>query len=192
MIIKRKSLVVALVSGMVVAVVLILTLAGYFMYTEFKGKEFKMAYQELLHKAKAKVYSRYLDISGLDTRIENTGPLKGKPIVEGVITNRGARTVTDLALKVNFIDKDNAVIYELVLHPQEPALGSSGIAQVSIPYIYTPPKVALRPREALAFKKIMTNCPTEVFVELREAGRPKKNFGKWSGKLTSQAISLEF
>ncbi len=192
MIIKRKSLVVALVSGMVIALVLILTLAGYFMYIEFKGEEFKRTYQELLQKAKARVYSKYLDISGLDVKIENTGPLKGKPIVEGVITNKGARTVMDLALKINFIDKDNAVLYELVLRPQEPVLGASGITQVSIPYLYTPPKAVLRPHEVLTFKKIMTNCPTEVFVELREGDKPKKSFGKWSGKLTSQVISLEF
>lgn len=192
MIIKRKSLVVALVSGLVISLVLILTLIGYFMYIEFKGEEFKRTYQELLQKAKAKVYSKYLDISGLDARIENTGPLKGKPIVGGVITNKGARTVMDLALKINFIDKDNAVLYELVLRPQEPALGQSVITPPSIPYLYTPPKAVLKSNEALTFKKIMTNCPTEVFVELREGDRPKKTFGKWSGKLTSQVISLEF
>ncbi|OGW77594.1 MAG: hypothetical protein A3I73_05320 [Omnitrophica bacterium RIFCSPLOWO2_02_FULL_45_16] len=190
--IKKKSVIVALVSSLVIALVLILTLVGYLAYIEFKGEEFKRYYSELLDKAKARVYSKYIDITKLDVRIENTGPLKGKPIIEGVVTNKGAKQVAYLVIKVNFLDKDNAVIYEVLLRPQEPALGGAPITHVAIPYLYTPPKAILKPNEQLAFKKIITNCPTEIFVELREGDKPKKTFGKWSGKLTSQSISLDF
>ncbi|OGW94058.1 MAG: hypothetical protein A3G36_02750 [Omnitrophica bacterium RIFCSPLOWO2_12_FULL_45_13] len=190
--IKKKSVIVALVSSLVIALVLILTLVGYLAYIEFKGEEFKRYYSELLDKAKARVYSKYIDITKLDVRIENTGPLKGKPIIEGVVTNKGAKQVAYLVIKVNFLDKDNAVIYEVLLRPQEPTLGGAPITHVAIPYLYTPPKAILKPNEQLAFKKIITNCPTEIFVELREGDKPKKTFGKWSGKLTSQSISLDF
>ena len=190
--IKKKSVIVALVSSLVIALVLILTLVGYLAYIEFKGEEFKRYYSELLDKAKARVYSKYIDITKLDVRIENTGPLKGKPIIEGVVTNKGDKQVAYLVIKVNFLDKDNAVIYEVLLRPQEPTLGGAPITHVAIPYLYTPPKAILKPNEQLAFKKIITNCPTEIFVELREGDKPKKTFGKWSGKLTSQSISLDF
>src|SRR3989338_3057044 len=190
--IKKKSVIVALVSSLVIALVLILTLVGYLAYIEFKGEEFKRYYSELLDKAKARVYSKYIDITKLDVRIENTGTLKGRPIIEGVVTNKGDKQVAYLVIKVNFLDKDNAVIYEVLLRPQEPALGGAPITHVAIPYLYTPPKAILKPNEQLAFKKIITNCPTEIFVELREGDKPKKTFGKWSGKLTSQSISLDF
>lgn len=192
MIIKKKSLIVAFVSSFVIAVVLVLTLVGYFAYLEFKGEEFKRYYQEFLEKAKARVYSKYIRISDLDARIENTGPLKGKPVIEGVVTNAGSKQVIDLIIKVSFLDKDNAVIYEMPLRPQEPALGSAYMGHVSIPYLYTLPKTILKPYERVVFKKVIANCPTEIFVELREGEKPKNTFGKWSGKLTSQAISLNF
>lgn len=192
MLIKRKSLVVALVSSIVIALVLILTLAGYFVYVEFKGDEFRRYYYELLEKAKANVYSKYIGITKLDARIENAGPLKGKPIIEGTVANKGTREIANLTIKIDFLDKDNAVIYEAALRPQEPALGSDIISRVAIPYLYTPPKTVLKPGEQITFKKIIANCPTEIFVELREGEKPKKAFGKWSGKLTSQAVSLNF
>lgn len=192
MLIKKKSIIVALVSSLVIALVLILTLVGYFAYLEFKGEEFKRYYYELLLKAKARVYSKYIDIAELEARIENTGPLKGKPIIEGVVTNKGVKQVAYLVIKVGFLDKDNAVIYETLLRPQEPTLGGGPITHVAMPYLYTPPKAILKPNDKIAFKKIITNCPTEIFVELREGDKPKKTFGKWSGKLTSQSISLDF
>ena len=193
MIIKRKSLVVGLISSVVIAAVLIMTLVGYFVYLEFKSREFGRIYQELLEKAKAKVYSRHLDIFGLDARIENTGALKGKPIIEGAITNKGSREIVNLVLKINFLDRDSASIYELIAHPQEPALGSTVFTHISISHLYSyaHPIDSLKPGQTLKFKKIITSCPTEIFVELREGEKPTKSFGRWSGKLTSEVISLD-
>jgi len=193
MIIKRKSLIVGLVSGIVIALVLIMTLVGYFIYLEFKSREFGRVYQEFLEKAKAKVYSRHLDIFGLDARIENTGALKGKPIIEGAITNKGSREIVNLVIKINFLDRDSASIYELTAHPQEPALGSTVFTHVSISHLYNyaHPIDALKSGQTLKFKKIITSCPTEIFVELREGEKPTKSFGRWSGKLTSEVISLD-
>ena len=193
MLIKRKSLIVGLVSSVVIAVALIITLIGYFIYLELKSREFNRVYQELLEKAKANVYSKHLDIFGLDARIENTGALKGKPIIEGAITNNGSREIVNLEIKISFMDKDSASIYEIVAHPQEPALGSTVLTNVSIPHLYSyaHPIDSLKPGQTLKFKKIITSCPTEIFVELREGEKPTKSFGKWSGKLTSEVISLD-
>lgn len=190
MLIKRKSLIVGLVSSIVIALVLIMTLIGYFIYLELKSGEFDRVYQELLEKAKARVYSKHLDIFALDARIENTGALKGKPIIEGAITNSGSREVVNLVLKIKFMDRDSASIYELIAHPQEPTLGSNTFT-ISHLYGYTHPIDALKPGQTLKFKKVITSCPTEIFVELREGEKPKKSFGRWSGKLTSEVVSLD-
>ena len=193
MIIKRKSLIVGLVSSVVIALVLVMTLIGYFVYLEFRSGEFGRVYQELLEKAKAKVYSRHLDIFGLDARIENTGALKGKPIIECAITNTGSREIVNLVIKLNFMDRDSASIYEITAHPQEPALGSAVFAHASIShmYSYAHPIDSLKPGQTLKFKSIIASCPTEIFVELREGEKPTKSFGRWSGKLTSEVISLD-
>lgn len=50
MIIKKKSLVVALVSGVIISAVLILTLIGYIIYVELRAEEFKRQYQINLQK----------------------------------------------------------------------------------------------------------------------------------------------
>lgn len=193
MLIKRKSLIVGLVSSIIIALVLIMTLVGYFIYLELKSREFGRVYQELLERAKAKVYSKHLEIFGLDARIENTGALKGKPIIEGAITNKGTREIANLVIKLSFLDKDSASIYELVAQPQEPALNSTAFVRTSMPriYSYSHPISSLKPGQTLKFKKIIANCPTEIFVELREGEKPTKSFGRWSGKLTSEVISLD-
>jgi hypothetical protein len=190
MIIKRKSLIVGLVSSVVIALALIATLVGYFVYLELKSSEFGRVYQELLEKAKARVYSRHLDIFGLDARIENTGALKGKPIIEGAITNKGSKDMVNLVIKLSFLDKDSASIYELTARPQEPALGVSAFTRAPLPHIYSSID-SLKPGQTLKFKKIISSCPTEIFVELREGEKPAKSFGRWSGKLTSEVISLD-
>jgi hypothetical protein len=186
MLIKRKSLIVGLISSIVIALVLIMTLIGYSIYLEFKSREFSRVYQELLEKAKAKVYSKHLDVFGLDARIENTGALKGKPIIEGAITNKGSRKIVNLVLKLTFLDRDSAPIYELTAEPQEPALGSSVFT-----HSYARPVNSLKPGQTLKFKKVLSSCPTEIFVELREGEKPTKSFGRWSGKLASEVISLD-
>ena len=84
------------------------------------------------------------------------------------------------------------MIYEVEIFPQEPALQSPTPGHVGIPYLYNPPRAVLRPGETFAFKNIITNCPTEIFLELREGEKPKKTFGRWSGKLAASAASLDF
>ena len=58
-------------------------------------------------------------------------------------------------------------------------------------YSYAHPIDSLKPGQTLKFKSIIASCPTEIFVELREGEKPTKSFGRWSGKLTSEVISLD-
>lgn len=52
MLIKQKSIVVALTSGCIMSAVLILTLVGYAAYTKIKADNHTMRYEETLRKVR--------------------------------------------------------------------------------------------------------------------------------------------
>lgn len=196
MIMKQKSLIVAIISGIIISLVMILTLVGYLIYIELRGEEFKRSYHALFEKTTARVYSKYIEALKLDARIEPAGALKGKPIIEGAIKNNGARNITDLLIKIKFLDRDEAVMYEVAFHPNEPALGESTAPQVALPYISNylsgPSKVILKAGDSLNFKWILMNCPREIILALQEKIGFAKDTGRWTGKLAIEVLSIGF
>ncbi|MBN1526664.1 MAG: hypothetical protein JW919_03665 [Candidatus Omnitrophica bacterium] len=191
MIIKKKSLIVALVSSFVIALVLVLTLVGYVIYLEIHERNVQHAYQELLAKVNARVYARYLEISRLAARIDNAGPLKGNPVVEGLIKNAGTRNVTDLMLKIKFLDRNGATIYETAFAPQEPPLGGIDFSQVSIPYFNSAPRVIISAGGSLAFKRVLSNCPPEILSALRDRKNLRKD-SRWTNALAYEILAVDF
>jgi len=57
MLIKPKSLVVALVSSSLIALVLVVTLATYLLYIEMKGRESEASYRKLLAEIRSRAHS---------------------------------------------------------------------------------------------------------------------------------------
>jgi hypothetical protein len=192
MIIKKTSLIVAIVSGYVIAMVLILTLVGYVAYVELRKENFIRSYDYKLQKLNARNYGKFISFTKLNTRIESGGALKGHPVIEGIIQNSGNRGIADMLARVKFLDKDGAVIYELIFHPQEPSLGSSTLSQVSIPYLVPPPGVTIEPNSSLAFKKILNNCPGEILGELKTSSGNVKGLARRTGSFQVEPISLKF
>jgi hypothetical protein len=188
MILKKKSLIVAIISSFVICVSLILTLAGYLVYLEFRDKELQSTYQQLLKKVNTKFYSRHIEISGLTASMESTGTLKGKPVVEGILKNNGYREIADILILIRFLDKDGAVLYEVVFHPQEPSLGASNLTQVALPYISAHAKTPIKQGATFPFKKILTNCPKEIASELNREALHSTG----SVKLDAEIISITF
>lgn len=64
--IKKKSLIVALVSGFIISSVMILTLIGYVAYLEIKGREEALSYDYALRKIKAKTGWGHSNVNKLD------------------------------------------------------------------------------------------------------------------------------
>ncbi len=60
MILKKKSLIVTLVSAFILSCVLILTLVGYVAYVELKNEESKRSYQYSLGVSNEKIYEKYI------------------------------------------------------------------------------------------------------------------------------------
>lgn len=189
-IIKKKSLIVALVSSWIICGSLVLTLVGYVAYLEWKDSDLKGSYEALLHKINARIYSRHIEISDLSGIIDSAGALKGKAVLVGKLKNSGYREVDDLLMRVKFLDKDGAMLYEVLFHPQEPSLGYSGLAQVSLPYLSAPPKTSLKRGSYMPFKKILSNCPKEILSEIGKAGSGQP--GTWPGRLEPEILSISF
>ena len=112
--IKKKSLVVALISSFVISLVLVMTLIGYAVYLELKDEELKQSYNIMLEKVNARVYSKYIEIARLSAAIEPSGALKGQPVVEGILRNRGYRDILDIILRVKFLEIGRASCRERV------------------------------------------------------------------------------
>ena len=194
MIIKQKSLLVALISSFVVALSLILTLVGYLAYVELKGEEFRRAYGLLLGKANAKAYSRHIDIPNLSGGINNKGPLKGRPVIEGTLKNGGPKDISNILIKVKFLDRDGVILYDVTFHPQDPSLGTSILPHVSISYLPGPARPVIKAGSAFPFKAILPDCPAEIITGLKEPesfAKPSKR-GSWSGKLIFEVTSVDF
>jgi hypothetical protein len=192
MIIKKKSLIVAVVSSFIISCVLVLTLAGYIIYLEWKDKELRTAYEQLMKKVNAKLYSRHIEISGLSAGIESSGGLEGRPVASGALKNKGYRDIADIVMLIRFKDKDGAILYEVVFHPQEPPLGASALSKVALPYISEPRKTPIKAGATLPFKKILTNCPGGISSELRKKEGGRDGSGSWSGTLDAEILSVSF
>ncbi len=188
-VIKKKSLLVAFISSFILSAVLVLTLVSYIVYLELKEKDLSASYEHSLEEINAELYASYIDVSGITAKTEGSGALKGNPIIEGSIKNTGNRNVTDLLLKVRFLDNGNVVIYEAIFHPQEPSLGSSSLTQVAIPYLTNYRRIALKPGDAMAFKRIITNCPPEIAYILK-----KEEIGSSGSRrrISTEVLSLSF
>ncbi len=193
MIIKKKSLLVALVSSVLISMVLVTTIVAYLLYIEMRDRNFRSSYDAAMKKASARAYAKQIEFFRLKAVTGEEGPLKGRLLVEGVLINNGNRAISDMLVRIKFRDTDGAVIYEVVFHPQEPTLGISILAHVPIPSLSEPQRVPIDPGNRLIFKRVLTDCPREIAMAIREGGVRRAGTGRaWSGTLEPEILSMEF
>jgi len=193
MLIKKKSMLVALISILVICLVLVVNLAGYLIYLELKDDEFANTYRTSLQKVNAKVYSKHIEIARLGASFHSAGPLNQNAVLEGIVRNDGYRDITDLIIKVKFLDGDGAVIYEATFRPLEPSLGSYGVfTPTSIPHVTEASTLAIKPESSLPFKKVLVNCPEELLSELKASAGSPGGKGRWAGKFDYDILSVNF
>lgn len=192
MIMKKKSLVVIFISGLLVSLVLVLTLAGYAVYIQLKDEESRIIYSETLRKINARFYSKQIGVTNIGANIERKGPLEGKPVVQGNIRNSSGRSIKDMLLEINFLDKDDAVIYTVIFRPQEPPLGSGILSKVSIPYLNRPAGNVISPGANLPFKRILSGCPEEILTVLANNSKQDTTKSRWIGDFGYKILSLDF
>lgn len=193
MMLKKKSILVALISILIICLVLVVNLAGYLLYLELKEDELANAYRMSLQRVNAKVYSKHIEIDRLEASFRSTGLLNKSVILEGIVRNNGYKDITDLIVKVNFLDNDGAVIYEVTFRPLEPSLGSYGtFAPTSISHVTDASTRAIRPESSHPFKKVLVNCPKEILSELKRLAGSPGDKGRWAGRFDYDILSVNF
>lgn len=193
MMLKKKSMLVALVSILIICLVLVVNLAGYLIYLELKDDELANAYRISLQKVNAKVYSKHIEIDRLGASFSSTGLLNKSAVLEGIVRNDGYRDITDLVIKVKFLDNDGAVIYEVTFRPLEPSLGSYGaFAPTTISHVTDASTQAIRPESSHPFKKVMVNCPEGILSELKAGAGSPGGKGRWAGRFDYDILSVNF
>jgi hypothetical protein len=150
MIIKKKSILVIILSILLISLVLIATLIGYYLYLNWKEENTKSAYLTSLYELNAKLYAKYISITSILIKIDEEEFFEGKPIIEGHIKNTSNKKIRSLKLKISLLDKDGRVLYMDLFYPLR--IDS---------YSY------LAPNDAISFKHLLKNCPKDITSYLK-------------------------
>lgn len=150
MIVKKKSILVIILSIMLISLVLITTLIGYYLYLNWKEENTKSLYLTSLYELNAKLYAKYISITSILIKIDEEEFFKDKPIMEGHIKNTSNKKIRSLKLKISLLDKDGRVLYMDLFYP---------LRIDSHSY--------LAPNDAISFKHLLKNCPKDITSYLK-------------------------
>jgi len=160
MILKKKSILVILLSCIIISLVLVATLIGSYIYLNWEGDTRFERYTTDLNRANADLYAKDNPVSKLHVKIGDRGYFVGKPIVEGCITNGTKKKILFLKIKISIIDKDNKVLYMENLYPLQAYSYLSPLSQETDNY--------LAPKDSISFKHILKHCPRHVIKYLSD------------------------
>ena len=159
MFIKRKSILVIFLSSTIIALVLVMTLVGFYLYLNWTLENDKNLYKNALYELTAKLFEKYISVADIVLKIESEGQLEGEPVVEGHIVNKTNKKVLSIKMKVSVSDNDSRVLYTESFYP----LGQSQYLAV----IKKETGNYLAPNDAISFKHLLKNCPKEILTYLR-------------------------
>jgi len=159
MIIKKKSILVIILSSITVAIVLVATLFGFHFYLNWEEAKNRAEYNRSVYELNAKMFSKYITISSLFLGASDDDDHADKAVIEGHIKNNSDKKIISMKLRIAIVDKDNRVLYAESLYPlyQKGALVVSG--RESGQY--------LSPNDSISFKRALESCPKDIVTYLR-------------------------
>ncbi len=160
MIIKRKSLLVILLSTAVISFVLIITLIGFYLFLSWQQETDEYAYKSQISDLNAAIYDTHIYIKGISARIDTDGLFKNKPVVQGRISNKTNKNIISLELRINFEDQKGRVIFMDKFFPVYNDFGVGIIAEKTGNY--------LAPGDSISFKHLLENCPKQILEHLKK------------------------
>ncbi|MDD4202647.1 MAG: hypothetical protein PHQ52_04195 [Candidatus Omnitrophica bacterium] len=164
-ILKRKSLAVVFLSTSLIAIVLVMTLVGVYIYYTWHFEQDNISYQKNIAQLNA-------DLFGKEILIKNAHitavPWENEqiPVIKGQIVNDSKKRIKDIAIKVMFIDMSGQVLYVNIFHP---------VMQVNNIFNFNENTTfILGPKDSVSFEYKLFNVPVEIKQKLID----ESNFSK--------------
>ena len=173
--IKKKSLLIIILSSLVISSVMALTLFGYYAHLEWKEKGARRNYRRAVYEMNAKLYGKNVSIS-LQAKIDRGDNFKDKPIVEGAIKNNTGKKISALKLKIAFYDNAQRVVYADSFYPV-------GSRFERIVELGDTTESFLEEGDSLSFTHLLRNCPPKVIAYLKSKLKFAKDTGPRPFKL---------
>ena len=158
MIIKRKSILIVAASSTLIALVLVLTLFGFYAYLEWEEAHSRRNYTKSLYDLNGRVFRRFIVVA-LQARIADAMPFSGKPVVAGTIKNNSNKTIYSLKMKIALHDSAQRVVYIDTFYP-------IGLERESIIDTGHTTRNFLLQGDSLSFTHYLKKCPLEVVEHL--------------------------
>jgi hypothetical protein len=112
-IIKRKSVMVILVSVSIIAAVLVMTLASMFFYLVYLQNQESVRTSAKINRINAKFYSKYIKIEDINTRVK-LHTASRDIMVRGIIRNKGYKVVSSVTVVMDFLDRSRNPVHSSV------------------------------------------------------------------------------
>ncbi|MBL7156799.1 MAG: hypothetical protein ISS92_01415 [Candidatus Omnitrophica bacterium] len=156
---KPRPTLVIMVSSLIIASVLALTIFGFYLYLEWKGKNIRRTYKLAIHDLNGQLYEKYILIN-LRAKIAQEGTFNKRPIIWGTIKNASNKKIYALRLRIAFYDPQNRVVYVDTFYP----IGAGPEPLIDIVDIT---KNFLQEGDSISFTHQLKNCPPEVLNYLK-------------------------
>jgi len=170
MFLKKKHILVIILSSAIITGVLVSTLAVYSLYMQWKEDSFALRYRNSIYKLTAEIFRDDVIISSLSVKIENDKIFGKSPVLEGTIKNSSNKTLTSILMEISYIRPDGTVAYKGWMHP----LGEKHFGDFTMPQAARQARHVLVPGETVHFRQVLRNCPRDIVRQISS----KSNFAK--------------
>jgi len=191
-VIKRKSLVVILISSLVISAVLVLTIIGFSLYLGWKGKDLSKTHSLEIAGLNASLYGQHINVSGLSAKKGREGIYKDKFLIEGAIKNTGFRTVGSLMLQVDFLNASHEIIRSETFKPLASSLPPSKTSIAALSIFVSGKELPLAPGKSVVFKHILSSQKDKDVISPIKFKRYATNPNEWSGKFGHRITMVKF
>ena len=114
--IKSRTAPVIVLSSIILASVLTLTMFGFYAYIEWKKKSARDSYSRAFYDLNRLLFSKKVAID-LQAKLDEEGAFKGYPVVYGTIKNNSNKKIYSLKIKVIFYNTDQSPLYVDAFYP---------------------------------------------------------------------------
>ncbi|MDD5439278.1 MAG: hypothetical protein PHS37_03735 [Candidatus Omnitrophica bacterium] len=158
--IKQKSIIVIFLSSILIALVFVVTLLGFYLYLTISEDDNELQYRESLSELNAKLYEKYIYLSSVVLKVGTKERFRNKPIIEGRISNQSNKTIISIQLGLTLTDNDGRTLYVESFYPLRPDAYLTVIPKRTGSY--------LAQNDTVSFIHILKRCPADVYAYLKE------------------------